>query len=296
MGELSQLYQQHAAGLPAAEQQQVAAFLAKLESFVHAPDSLAAARRTEVFARQPALVALVAQVLPQYRPWTLPWYDIIGYWYSVALLSVAHAAEARQALASCTTEALAVGWRDLNIWQRNYTFFAAAPELATLRAAVEDYFQQLLPQLEALEWARQLGLQVPATPTWNLGFELTTDGENKFSFQLTEAEKQPRLILAVRVFAAAYGNGQCWEMRVYNDENSTGGTFGGPADRYLRVRYHLHTLPVAPSLLQLGKFLAAVEAATGAQFVRQVTFSYFSKGIKNKKAVPEWVAKLELGA
>ena len=47
--------------------------------------------------------------------------------------------------------------------------------------------------------------------------------------------------------------------------------------------------PVAPSLPGFGAFVAAVEEATGAQFVRKVAYSYFSKGIKNKAAVSQWL-------
>jgi len=293
MPDLAELYQQHAAHLPEPARREVAAFGAKLGTFVHAPTTFKEASRLEKFSRLPQLVDMVARVLPQYQPWTRLHYDIIGYWYSVALLSLARDAGALAALADLTTAALAAGWEGLDLLRRNYSFFPLEPALAAPRAAVEQYFQQLAPQVEALAWATQIGLQLPAAAAdWTLSFELATDGEKKFAFQLTPAEKQQRLTLTVSAHGAPRGDGQSWDIRFGNHDNSTAGQFYSSHDRTLRRHNQLLTLPVAPSLLSFGEFLRALEAAVGARFQRKIVFSYFSKGLRNKGAVAQWLATI----
>ncbi|MBF9220419.1 hypothetical protein [Hymenobacter ruricola] len=292
MRELGPIYQHQAAGLLPTEQHEAAGFIRKLDSFVHAPLNRAAANRLLPFSQQPTVVALVARVLPQYQPWARPYYDIIGYWYSVALLSLARSEEALQALDQLTTEALAAGWTDLNLLRRNYRFFPEAAELAPLASAVDHYFQQLLPQTDSLIWARQIGLQVPPAPTWQASFELSTDGKKRFAFELSPAEKAQRLELAVSVYGAARGNGQSWDIRFGNVENTTAGNFFGSSTTSLRVQNRLLELPAAPSLLHFADTLAALEAAVGASFVRRISFSYFSNSIKNRGAVASWLAAL----
>ena len=295
MQELGPLYQHQAATLLPTEQRQVASFTRKLDSFVHAPANRTAADRLLPFCQQPAVVALVARVLPQYRPWTLPYYDIIGYWYSVALLSLARSEDALQALDQLTSEAMAAGWSALDLWRRNFLFFPNVPALAPLAAAVEHYFQQLAPQVEALVWARHIGLQVPATPDWLVSFVLSPDGENKFAFQLSDAEKKQRIQLSVDVYGNARGDGESWQIEFHNFENSTGGRFVSPNDTICRRNYQPLRLPIGPSLLHFGPALAAIEEAVGVRFVRRLAFSYFSKGIKNKGAVAQWLAGLPPG-
>jgi hypothetical protein len=277
------------------EQREVASFIRKLDSFVHAPANRTAADRLLPFSQQPAVVALVARVLPQYRPWTLPYYDIIGYWYSVALLSLARSEDALQALGQLTSEAMTAGWCDLDLWRRNFLFFPNVPTLVPFAAAVEHYFQQLTPQIEALVWARHIGLQVPATPDWLVSFVLSADGENKFPFQLTDQEKQQRIQLSVDVYGNARGDGESWEIKFSNFENSTGGRFVSPNDSIYRRQYQPLRLSVAPSLLHFGPTLATIEQAVGVRFERALAFSYFSKGIKNKGAVAQWLAGLPTG-
>jgi len=286
------LLQQKAASLNPVKRS-VAKYVQKLKSFIHSPVSAREAKRIERFSGDTALVEFVADVLvDDYPVWESPnGYDVVHYWYSIALLCFNPSQKTADQLFTITKNMIQYRFEDIHLLRRTYDFFTGVAMLDKHRQEISNFYRAIAPDVESLQWIKQIGLPEPSKD-WEICFEFSTDGELKYEFNLTPEEKDSRLEVRVTVNSVAKGNAHSWWLSMYNANKTIRALWTRPEDNSIRVNDVVYHLPIKPSLLQFSETLRQIENILNIQFVRKPVRVYFSSGLKGKAAIARWMETL----
>ena len=231
----------------------------KLGSFIHAPLNLKEVLRMEPFAADAEVVRAVAATLDNYA--ILPTspeererqrtsglskdYDIVGFWYCVALLAL-----------------------------------SAEPEAVRY---LEGFYDTVTHQLEAFRWLEAAGIPWPESYEWEVITQFSSDGEPYADPAAPKKERRRRVVLTLQLNSPRSLYGSCrqhnsFEISLRNDDNTTRGLWNeGHGDLFIEDRPVMQHRMFTP--LQLPELFDVLEEF-GIRLVRKPVMVYTSQGIR----------------
>ena len=273
--------------------QELEPFCKKLDSFIHAPTNLKEMERMSDFAKNEKLTGVVNDFLIHYfdnrqffeeDEYGFLSYDVIATWYALGMII-----QTEKELSSAEyifSKMMAIESPDLSIARRilNIKHSAVYDELAN---KVEEYFNKQQGEVEVYTWAKKIGLELPNSFDWEFYFTLYGELDPEFKGEPIV----DHLMVYVRANAPK-GDGESYTIDLkdrdyriqswWNDDDDD--------DRKIRIQGAKDVeLKEKPSLLHFKAFLAEVEAIFGIKFDRKISSSYFSRGIKKKNSVQQWL-------
>lgn len=289
MRELNELIKAKSMEAPKNLQKSLDKLVNKLESFTHCPVDLKEYKRMEPFASDSELVRCIIDIMKKYKipEEEFAIFDTVSYWYCIALLSFAGGEEIKTFLESLTKELMESHHRDLGLLKRNMNMLSELTYLHSMEVTIDEYFHNMDIHSEAYKWAGEIGLQIP-DEFWVMEFVLSTDGDIKYAFQLSDDEKENRLEISVKCHTPR-GNGQCYEIKMKNYLNDIRVRYDNLSDcRNLYFKNQTIPLKNANSIRALKELISEIEQRTGLSFERKLAYFRGPKGVK-KDALQKWI-------
>ena len=272
----------------------------KLGSFIHAPLNLKEILRMEPFAADGEVVRAVAASLDDYailptspeererqRTTGLPKdYDIVGFWYCVALLALSAEPEAVRYLLVLARMLMVEDPAELFLLRRIVRLLEGFPfpHLQELRGRIEAFYDTVTHQLEAFRWLEAAGIPWPESYEWEVIAQFSSDGEPYADPAAPKEERRRRVVLTLRLNSPRSLYGSCrqhnsFEISLRNDDNTTRGLWNeGHGDLFIDDRPVMQHRMFTP--LQLPELFDALEGF-GIRLVRKPVMVYTSQGIRN---------------
>ena len=272
----------------------------KLGSFLHAPLNLKEVLRMEPFAADGEVVRAVAATLDDYailptspaecerqRTTGLPKdYDIVGFWYCVALLALSAEPEAVRYLLVLARMLMVEDPAELFLLRRTVRLLDGFPfpHLQELRSRIEAFYDAVTHRLEAFRWLEAAGIPWPESYEWEVITQFSSDGEPYADPAAPKEERCRRVVLTFRLNSPRSLYGSCrqhnsYEISLRNDDNTTRGLWNeGHGDLFIEDRQVMQHRMFTP--LHLPELFDALEGF-GIRLVRKPVMVYTSQGIRN---------------
>lgn len=272
----------------------------KLGSFIHAPLNLKEVLRMEPFAADAEVVRAVAATLDNYailptspeererqRTTGLPKdYDIVGFWYCVALLALSAEPEAVRYLLVLARMLMVEDPAELFLLRRIVRLLEGFPfpHLQELKSRIEGFYDTVTHQLEAFRWLEAAGIPWPESYEWEVIAQYSSDGEPYADPAAPKEERRRRVVLTLRLNSPRSLYGSCrqhnsYEISLRNEDNTTRGMWNeGHGDLFIEDRPVMQHRMFTP--LQLPELFDALEGF-GIRLVRKPVMVYSSQGIRN---------------
>ena len=271
----------------------------KLGSFIHAPLNLKEVLRMEPFAADTEVVRAVAATLDNYA--ILPTspeererqrtsglskdYDIVGFWYCVALLALSAEPEAVRYLLVLARILMVEDPAELFLLRRIVRLLEGFPfpHLQELRSRIEGFYDTVTHQLEAFRWLEAAGIPWPESYEWEVIAQFSSDGEPYADPATPKEERRRRVVLTLRLNSPRSLYGSCrqhnsYEISLRNDDNTTRGLWNeGHGDLFIEDRPVMQHRMFTP--LQLPELFDVLEGF-GIRLVRKPVMVYTSQGIR----------------
>lgn len=268
----------------------------KLGSFVHTPTNLKEVLRMEPFAANREVVCAVVASLTDYAFFSTEpeeielhcstgrskEYDIVRFWYCVALVVLSPEPFARRYLhvLACVLTAEAPG--ELFLLRRIVRLLEGRPHLEEFSIYIEQYYATVAPRLEAFRWLKVAGIPWPAMCEWGISVRFTSDGEPYADLSVPEEEQRRRVVLTVELNSPRdlYGNSRihssyCITLR--NGDNTMRGLWNeGCGYLFIEDRCVMQCRMFTP--LQLSELFDTLEGF-GIRLKRKPVRVHTSKGI-----------------
>ena len=211
-----------------------------LGSYIHAPTNRKEVERMKLYAEDSAIVRIVVDVIreyscipstPQekedYRITGIYSYDVIRFWYCVALLAQSPEEYARDCLSELARTLMEQGPGELGILYRILLLLPEREYLHGLTGELAGYYRKIIPDLEAAKWLAKAGIPYPDSFEWSVSFRFTSNGE-RVLLSGNEAEKKAWFTLSVELFGPEALYGDCtrftsYRIQVRNWDNSIHG-------------------------------------------------------------------------
>jgi len=280
----------NAQNLPKNEAKDILKFAKRLESYTHVPSNEKEINRIKIFSSNTFLVNFILKNIEQYpypNESKYP-FDIISYWYCIALFIMSKEEKARGFVINMAEEFMHN--EHLDLWQIRRLLEAVNPkEYQNIKEKISSYFISKQEYLESYIWAKKIGLELPKDNSWMFFFEISTDGKFRLGNDLTETEKEQRLRITVSVYPLQGQN--CWEIELKNWNNSISAWWPNLSEREIRLskQNRNYKLKTKPSLLNLKKVIEEVETEFNVKFNKTIYSKRFKGKIKNKNAVQKWL-------
>ena len=280
--------------------QKIDALNRKLGSFIHAPLNLKEVLRMEPFAADAEVVRAVAATLDDYT--ILPTspeererqrttglskdYDIVGFWYCVALLALSPESAAVRYLLVLARMLMVEDPAELFLLRRTVRLLDRFPfpHLQELRSRIEAFYDTVTHQLEAFRWLETAGIPWPESYEWEVIAQFSSDGEPYADPAAPKEERRRRVVLTFRLNSPRSLYGNCrqhnsYEISLRNDDNTTRGLWNeGHGDLFIDDRPVMQHRIFTP--LQLPELFDALEGF-GIRLVHKPVMVYTSQGIRN---------------
>ena len=272
----------------------------KLGSFIHAPLNLKEVLRMEPFAADAEVVRAVAASLDNYAILPISTeereyqrttglskdYDIVGFWYCVALLALSAEPEAVRYLLVLARMLMVEDPAELFLLQRIVRLLEGFPfpHLQELRSRIEGFYDTVTHRLEAFRWLEAAGIPWPESYEWEVIAQFSSDGEPYADPATPKEERRRRVVLTLRLNSPRSLYGSCrqhnsYEILLRNDDNTTRGLWNeGHGDLFIEDRPVMLHRMFTP--LQLPELFDALEGF-GIRLVRKPVMVYTSQGIRN---------------
>ena len=191
-----------------------------LASYIHAPTDKKETDRMKIYTEDSELVRIVADVIQEYscipstpsekenyRITGIYNYDIVKFWYCVALLAQSSDACAIACLSELAHTLMEQGPGDLHVLYRILLLLPEQEHLHRLNQELASYYQKIIPGLESTKWLAKAGIPYPDIFEWSISFYFTSNGE-MFFMPEHEAERKAWFILSVELFGpqTVYGD------------------------------------------------------------------------------------------
>ena len=274
-----------------------------LDSYIHAPTNKKETERMKPYAEDSSLVRIVADVIrghscipstPQekenYRITGIYRYDVIRFWYCVALLAQSPDEYATTCLSGLAHTLMEQGPGELGILYRILLLLPEQEHLHGLTGELADYYRKIIPNLEATKWLAEAGIPYPDTFEWSISFRFTSNGETVFLSE-NETERKAWFILNIELFGpqSLYGDYTrftSYQIHVRNGDNSIHGHWNEKDGYLLRDdEYLIKDERYTPKQLVI---LMHRLSGFGIRFSKVPADVSASKGISGK-AVKEWI-------
>ena len=105
------------------------------------------------------------------------YYDIIRFWYCVALLALSSDSAALDCLTRLAHTLMEQGPGDLHVLYRILLLLPEQSSLNGLRQELSDYYKNTIPTLIAAQWLAKAEIPYPDDFEWNLSFILLLTGK-----------------------------------------------------------------------------------------------------------------------
>ena len=284
-------------------------FNSALNSYIHAPTNRKEILRMQPYVTDGELIRIVADVLQGYHciPATVQElenycmtglfnYDIIRFWYCVALLALSSDSRAIDCLSKLAHALMEQGPGDLNILYRIVLLLPEQKHLYELNRKLADYYKNIIPTLVGTQWLAKANIPYPDDFEWSISFHFTSDGE-MFPTSNDKGGEQTWFILTVRLFGPSslfddYTRFTSYQIHVCNGDNSIHGEWN-EKDGFLlcngewSMKNELYTPDqLVPLMHKLSNY--------GIRFSKIPANVYVTKGI-SKNSVGEWIkSEMEL--
>ncbi|WP_294823363.1 hypothetical protein [uncultured Flavobacterium sp.] len=229
----------------------------KLDSFIHAPVTGKEISRMESFAGNEELVRFVSSEMKKYfdgnaalqSPAENEYYDVISFWYCVALLILA---EDNEFIPYFTKKFIDSEHKDIYLLRRTLNNSGKG---GNCLAKVEAYFDGVNSKTDIYIWAKSIGLELPGTHDWDF-------------YICLQASSEARFITVYLIGKAPDGKGNSYEIRV--TERAT-----------------MIDIATEKTIYNLKGVIAELESTYNFKF--ELTSSAFRGKIKNKTAIKKWL-------
>ena len=280
--------------------QKIDALNRKLGSFIHAPLNLKEVLRMEPFAADAEVARAVAATLDDYsiiptspeereRQHTagLPKdYDIVRFWYCVALLALSAEPAAVRYLLVLARMLMVEDPAELYLLRRTVRLLEGFPfpHLQELRSRIEAFYDTVTHQLEAFRWLEAAGIPWPESYEWEVIAQFSSDGEPYADPAAPKEERRRRVVLKLQLTSPRSLYGSCrrhssYQISLRNDDNTTRGLWNeGHGDLFIDDRRVMQQQMFTP--LQLPELFDALEGF-GIRLVRKPVMVYTSQGIRS---------------
>lgn len=280
--------------------QKIDALNRKLGSFIHAPLNLKEVLRMEPFAADTEVARAVAATLDDYsiiptspeereRQHTtgLPKdYDIVRFWYCVALLALSAEPAAVRYLLVLARMLMVEDPAELYLLRRTVRLLDGFPfpHLQELRSRIEAFYDSVTHQLEAFRWLEAAGIPWPESYEWEVIAQFSSDGEPYADPAAPKEERRRRVVLKLQLTSPRSLYGSCrrhssYQISLRNDDNTTRGMWNeGHGDLFIDDRRVMQQQMFTP--LQLPELFDALEGF-GIRLVRKPVMVYTSQGIRS---------------
>lgn len=277
-----------------------------LDSYIHAPTNRKETERMKPYAEDSSLVRIVADVIrgyscipstPQekenYRITGIYRYDVIRFWYCVALLAQSPDEYATTCLSGLAHTLMEQGPGELGILYRILLLLPEQEHLHGLTGELADYYRKIIPNLEATKWLAEVGIPYPDTFEWSISFRFTSNGETVF-LSGNETERKAWFTLSVELFGpqSLYGDYTrftSYQIHVRNGDNSIHGHWNEKDGYLLRDdEYLIKDERYTPKQLVI---LMHRLSGFGIRFSKVPADVSASRGISGK-AMKEWIREM----
>lgn len=274
-----------------------------LGSYIHAPTNRKEVERMKLYAEDSAIVRIVVDVIreyscipstPQekedYRITGIYSYDVIRFWYCVALLAQSPEEYARDCLSELARTLMEQGPGELGILYRILLLLPEREYLHGLTGELAGYYRKIIPDLEAAKWLAKAGIPHPDSFEWSVSFRFTSNGE-RVLLSGNEAEKKAWFTLSVELFGPEALYGDCtrftsYRIHVRNGDNSIHGHWNEKDGYLLRDdEYLIKDERYTPEQLVI---LMHRLSGFGIRFSKVPAGVSASRGISGK-AVKKWI-------
>ena len=274
-----------------------------LGSYIHAPTNRKEVERMKSYTENIALVRIVADVIrgyscipstPQekedYRITGIYSYDVIRFWYCVALLAQSPEGYARDCLSELARTLMEQGPGELGILYRILLMLPEREYLHGLTEELAGYYRKIIPDLEAAKWLAKAGIPYPDSFEWSVSFRFTSNGETVL-LSGNEAERKAWFTLSIELFGPEALYGDCtrftsYRIHVRNGDNSIHGHWNEKDGYLLRDdEYLIKDERYTPEQLVI---LMHRLSGFGIRFSKVPAGVSASRGISGK-AVKKWI-------
>ena len=274
-----------------------------LNSYIHAPTNRKETERMKPYAEDSDLVRVVAGVIGRYSciPSTPQEkedyritgnynYDIIRFWYCVALLAQSPDKYAIACLSGLAHTLMKHGPGEIGILYRILLLLPEQEHLHELTQELSAYYQEIIPDLQAAKWLAKAGIAYPDSFEWSVSFRFTSDGERAL-FPGNKSDPDLWFSLDVKLFSpqALYGDYTrftSYQISVKNSNNSIHGQWNEKHGYLLKDNHYLlkdeHYAPehLVALMYRLSDF--------GIRFSKVPAAVSVSRGVSGK-AVKKWI-------
>lgn len=302
MGSLTSQMMENIKSQQVSEQKQKVKFINRLSSYWHVPSNQKEVNKMLPFAQQLSIVDFVLDNLTIYGyPQEITFdvdFDIIGYWYCLALLMVSDDKNAHDFVLDLIDRFIDTEHDDL--WQfRRILNYIDNDIFKQAKVEVESYFLSREKTLESYKWAQDIGLELPSNDKWGLEFCFDTQGEYIMKSDIPCEEKNVFFQLRVSVYpldgcGGSLTAGNCYRIEFDNLSRTVRGNWSLGRDKTLTVDInddYYKIIDVNPSLIHLKDFIKELEDIFEFKFNRTIVTKSFHGGIKNKNAVQKWLRR-----
>ena len=198
-----------------------------LDSYIHVPTDRKETERMKPYAEDSTLVHIVADIIqghscipsiPQekedYRITGIYSYDVIRFWYCVALLAQSPNEYATASLSGLARTLMEQGPGELGILYRILLLLPEQEHLHGLTDELANYYRKIIPDLEAAKWLAEAGIPYPYTFEWSVSFRFTSNGETVL-LSGNETERKAWFTLSVELFGPQALYGDYTALRLY---------------------------------------------------------------------------------
>jgi hypothetical protein len=261
--------------------------ISKISSFVYSPQTRKDAERIKKFINTKDAEENMIRVMKDHKIWIMEDYlkDIITYWYFISFLLQKKSKTGIAYVGSVASNLLKHKSSDLSLMKRYLDMFPEIKELSAIRKKINDQFEKLSGGSDATKWANRIGLEVPAK--WKLSFHISDNKKATGYWNIGDKGYS----LNVKIFSPPYGNGISWKIHLSSPGYKASGSWEDKSNfKSIIIKDYIYDLNKKPSLLEFPDFLSAVEKKLKVRFSRKIYFLYKTKGIKNLKALDNWLA------
>ena len=171
-------------------------------------------------------------------------YDIVGFWYCVALLALSAEPEAVRYLLVLARMLMVEDPAELFLLRRIVRLLEGFPfpHLQDLKSRIEGFYDTVTHQLEAFRWLEAAGIPWPESYEWELLAQFSSDGEPYADPAAPKEERRRRVVLTFRLNSPRSLYGSCrqhnsYEISLRNDDNTTRGLWNeGHGDLFIEDR------------------------------------------------------------
>ncbi|WP_298781943.1 hypothetical protein [uncultured Polaribacter sp.] len=276
--------------IPKDKQKEILKFSKRLESYTHVPTNEKEINRMKPFSTNKFLINFILKEIDTYNYPKVSKYpfDIISYWYCIALLILSEDEKGNDYVIGLAKRFLKN--EHLDLWQfRRLLEPIKIRDYKIIKKEIASYFLSKLNDLESYKWAKQIGLELPKDNSWIFFFKISTDGKFRFGNDLTDLEKEKRLSITVSVYPLQ--GEKCWEIELKNWNNSISAWWPNLSERKIRLSKNKndYILKTKPSLYSLKEIIKEVENVFNVKFDKTIYSKRFKGKIKNKNAVQKWL-------